>query len=86
MTRAGMTREAIGDAVRVVLATAFDRPVGPGEEVKRLDEPTWDSVKHIDILFMLEEELGITFDESEIPALDSVGAITDRAAVHLGVR
>ncbi len=80
-----MTRETIDDAVRGVLATALNRPVGPGDEVKRLDEATWDSVKHIDILFMLEEELGITFDESEIPALDSVSAIVDRASAHLPV-
>lgn len=80
-----MTREAIDDTVRGVLATAFNRPVGPGDELRRPDEAGWDSVKHIDILFMLEEELGITFDEAEIPALDSVGAIVDRASAHLGV-
>lgn len=80
-----MTRETIDDTVRGILATAFNRPVGPGDDMRRADEAAWDSVKHIDILFMLEEELGITFDETEIPALDSVRAIVDHAAAHLAV-
>lgn len=79
-----MTRDAIDDTVRGVLAAALNRPVNPDDEVRRADQADWDSVKHIDILFMLEEELGLTFDEADIPELDSVGAIVDRAAARLG--
>lgn len=31
--------------------------------------PHWDSLKHLDILFALEEEFGVTFDPEEIHLL-----------------
>ncbi len=79
------TRAQLDATVRDVLGVALDRPVGPSERVTRSTEPAWDSVKHIEILFMLEEELGITFEEHELVGLDGLDEIVDRAAAHLGV-
>ena len=81
-----MTRAQIDASVREVLGAAFDRFVAPGEDVNPLTEPRWDSVKHIEILFMLEEALGMTFPEEELLELKSAHTITDRAAAHLGAR
>jgi acyl carrier protein len=80
-----MTREQIDATVREVLGTAFERPIPPGEDLSPLTEARWDSVKHIDILFMLEEALGITFAEEELSELKSARSLVDRAAAHLGV-
>jgi acyl carrier protein len=79
------TRAQVEATVRGVLSDAFERPVAPGEDVSALTEPSWDSVKHIEILFMLEEALGITFPEHELPELKSAVMIVERAAAHLGV-
>ena len=79
------TRAEVDASVRDVLQTALERPVPPGAPVSRANEARWDSVRHIEILFMLEDALGITFDEAELGALDSVDAIVERAAAHLGV-
>lgn len=81
-----MTRAQVDDAVRDVLSAAFERPVAPGEEVSRDTEAAWDSVKHIEVLFMLEEALGVTFPAEELPELTSARAIAERAAAHLGAR
>lgn len=35
----------------------------------------WDSLKHIEIVFALEDEFGIEFDEECIPNLDCVRSI-----------
>jgi len=80
-----MTRAQVDATVRDVLQTALERPVPPGENVSRAGEARWDSVRHIEILFMLEDALGITFEEDELAGLDSVNAIVERAAARLGV-
>lgn len=81
-----MTRAEIDASVREVLGAVFKRTVAADEDVSPLTEPRWDSVKHIEILFMLEEALGITFPAEELLELKSADAITDRAAAHLGAR
>ena len=78
-----MTHSEIEDSVRTVLQTALGRTILPGEEVQRGQEERWDSVRHIEVLFMIEEELGVAFDAEEIAALDSMTAIVDLAERHL---
>ncbi len=38
----------------------------------------WDSLKHIEIVFALEDEMGIRFAEEELAELDSVSDIVER--------
>jgi acyl carrier protein len=78
-----MTRPDIESTVRGVLETALGRDIAPEENVVREQEAGWDSVKHIEVLFMIEEELGITFEPEEMAELDGLRAIVDRAAAHL---
>jgi acyl carrier protein len=42
-----------------------------GERPARADGPAWDSLKHMQIVFAVEEKFGIQFTEAEIPRLDS---------------
>ena len=41
----------------------------------RLTVSEWDSLKHIEIIFALEDELGIQFNEEEIAQLNDVTKI-----------
>ena len=79
------TRAQVDATVREVLSVALGRPVLPSERLTRETEPKWDSVKHIEFLFMIEEALGITFDQGELAGLDDVDRIVERAASRLGV-
>lgn len=63
------------DTVRDVLSVALGRPIGPEEVPRRAEERDWDSLKHIEIVFMLEGELGVTFGPDEMAALDGLDAI-----------
>ena len=47
-------------------------------DTSRENTPQWDSLKHIEIVFALEDELGIEFSEEEMASLDSVAKIVDR--------
>ena len=44
-------------------------------ELRRSDIGEWDSLKHVEIVFALEDEFGVQFDESEFAAMDSPAAI-----------
>ena len=59
------------------------RPSSPSVDVLRRDTREWDSLKHMEIVFALEDRFGVTFDEAEFPALDSCAAIAAAVRRHL---
>ena len=46
-------------------------------ESSRQSVPIWDSLKHIEVIFALEDELGIQFSEEELSAMGSVSQIVE---------
>lgn len=72
-----MDRMQIEYAVLTVLSTVLKRPFNNGVDITRQNTPSWDSLKHIEILFALEEELNVVFEENELAELDSVNKIVD---------
>jgi acyl carrier protein len=49
----------------------------------RADVPQWDSLKHMEIVFALEDRYGVQFDESEFQRLDTPVAIAAALRRHL---
>jgi acyl carrier protein len=47
------------------------------------DDPDWDSLRHVELVFALEDTLGIRFDENEIPTLLSLETIADSVIRHM---
>lgn len=78
-----MTRSEVETTVRSILESALARPIQPGEDVRRIREAGWDSIKHIEVLFMIEEEFGVTFLPDEIAALDSMNGIVERTVARV---
>ena len=60
-----------------IVAQALKQPVT--RDTTRESTAAWDSLKHIELVFAIEDELQIRFDEDELEALDSVQAFVDRA-------
>jgi acyl carrier protein len=56
-----------------VLSTVLGHPVTAA--AARATESGWDSLKHIQIVFAVEEKFSVQFKEEEIPALDSLAKI-----------
>jgi acyl carrier protein len=64
-------RDRITKAINVALGKNF----ASDAEVVRKNEPAWDSLKHVELIFMLEDEFGVEFDEDTMAKLDSTTAI-----------
>lgn len=79
-----MTRSQIRMAVVDLLSISVGRQIALTESVTRDSEPTWDSLKHVELIFMLEERFGVQFTEEEMAALRSsdeiVQAIEEKSA------
>lgn len=59
---------------------------GRNENLLRAEVPEWDSLKHMELVFVLEDEFGVRFDEAEFAALVSPAAIAVSIARHLATR
>lgn len=69
--------------VRALLRTILGIAAKQDAELRRADLDAWDSLKHMEIVFALEDRYGVCFDESEFPALDTSAAITAALRRHL---
>lgn len=58
-----------------VLSLVLGHPVPP--TITRASEPAWDSLKHMQIVFAVEERFDRQFTEREIPELDSLSRFAD---------
>ncbi len=74
-----MTRADLDSSVRQVVGTALGRPV-PADEA--LSDPRWDSLKHVEILFAVEDAFDVRFSEEEMSALESLEALVDAIERH----
>ena len=72
-----MNRQEIEAAVMSVLTTVLRCEIR--RESSRKDYHQWDSLKHIEVIFAIEDELNIRFSEDILARLDSVQSIVDSA-------
>lgn len=66
-----MTREQIRKGLADLLSLTLGRKVCAEDSVKRESEPGWDSLKHVELILMVEENFGIQFTEEEMATLRS---------------
>jgi acyl carrier protein len=72
-----MDRQQIQTVVLTVLSTALKCEVD--ETASRETVPHWDSLKQIEVIFAIEDELNIQFPEEIMPELNSVVQIVNAA-------
>ncbi len=77
-----MTRADLDSSVRQVVGTALGRPVPGDEPLSRTSDARWDSLKHVEILFALEDAFDVRFSEDEMSALESLDALVDAIERH----
>ena len=75
------------DDVRIrvhdVLSLVLHLPDSGPTRVARAETPGWDSLSHVEIIYAVEESLGVTFTGEELAALDSSTAIVEAVERHL---
>jgi acyl carrier protein len=64
------TRERVEAIVREVLA---EDGAELADATPRSEVPGWDSLAHVNIMFALEEELGVRFGEDELAGVTTFG-------------
>lgn len=75
-----MNRQQIEAVVISVLVAVLKCEIT--KESSRKNTPKWDSLKHIQVIFTVEDELGLRFLEETLAGLDSVDSIV-KAALEL---
>jgi acyl carrier protein len=75
-----MGTKEIKKKVLFVIATILNQKFDLDSEIEAEKFPEWNSLKHIEIIFALEDEFGIQFSEEELATLGSLSTIID--AIH----
>lgn len=70
--------------VREVAALVLGRAIAPGEAVSRATEEAWDSLKHVELLFAVEDATGVRFEQDELAELNDVDSIVTSVQRHRG--
>jgi acyl carrier protein len=69
------------NAVRVKLAEIFSavlkRPIGPEDTVNRDGDKDWDSLRHVELVFVIEDAFGVTFPPEIAERLASLDAFAE---------
>lgn len=68
----------IRQRVEQILTILFCKEIQDLDNFSMESEPLWDSMKHIEVIMTLEEELGISFPPEQIPLLTSASEIIAR--------
>ncbi len=71
-----MIRDALAEIVD-------DRRLELSEASNAEDVPDWDSINHVKLIIVLEEELGIRFEADEIAEIQNVGQLIDAVQKRL---
>lgn len=71
-----MNRQEIEKVVLASLGSVMKCEVD--HDSSRENTMAWDSLKHIEVIFLVEEELEVQFSEDELEELNSVSAIVEK--------
>ena len=63
------------DTILQIMETLLNKKISLNEDVSMENCSDWDSMKHIEIILSIEEELGVSFEPEDIPSLTSVSKI-----------
>ena len=70
-----MSRGEIEQGLIEICSAVLEHPVTA--DLARGDDAGWDSLRHMQIIFGVEEKFGLQFAEDEIFRLDSVARLVD---------
>jgi acyl carrier protein len=79
MDDCGDGQDRLEVTVRETLGVVLGRHIAADDPVCRDRQPDWDSLKHIELVFALEDALGVRFEADEIGDLTDVASIVERA-------
>lgn len=73
-----MTREEVYEKLKEVFIDVFDdEEIVISDETVSADVEGWDSLTHITLIGVIEDEFGVKFDMDELPKMKNIGVIVD---------
>lgn len=73
-----MQRQEIEQIVCQVLSDVLQIEIKPGETIDRDNLSEWNSLKHMELLFSIEEKFDIQFTQEELAQINSLDQIVTR--------
>jgi acyl carrier protein len=64
--------------IQKTFSTVFGPHVPFRAELRRVDEPRWTSLKHVELIIALEQEFGVRFDGADATDMISIPVVTER--------
>lgn len=79
-----MTEQDTRATVKEVMELVFNQSFDDGDPIARSETPAWDSLKHVEMVFAVEDACAVQFTRDELENFDSldsvVGAVETRRA------
>ncbi|KAA2233444.1 acyl carrier protein [Salinarimonas soli] len=73
------------ETVHEVFRTVFnDDDIVLSDDYSAADRSDWDSIAHLNLMFALEQSLGVTFSGNEFMSLSNVGELRQLLRAKLG--
>ncbi len=72
-----VARAEVRATIANIIRTMLKRDIADDENVIRGDEPKWDSLMHVEMLFVIEDGCNVVFSPESSEKLDSLDAIVD---------
>lgn len=73
-----MQRQEIEQIVCQILSDVLQIEIKPGETIDRDNLSEWNSLKHMELLFSIEEKFDIQFTQEELAQINSLDQIVTR--------
>ncbi len=77
-----MQRQEIETIVCQILSNVLQMEINPGEVIGRENISEWDSLKHMELLFSIEEKFDMQFTEEELAQMNSLEQIVTRLEIN----
>jgi acyl carrier protein len=74
-----MKHNEIEQIVCEVFSIVLGLKVNPGDIIERKSVSQWDSLKHVELIFVIEEKVNVRFSPSDLANLDSLTKIIAKA-------
>ena len=74
----------IARQVRELLGLILNRSIGEQENPSRDTEPAWDSLKHVELMFLLEDTFGVRFRDHDLRDLHDCQGVVRAIEMLLG--
>ncbi len=79
-----MNKNKISEKLANILSTVFEKTILTGDNFSMESGDEWTSLKHIELIVMLEEEFEISFEPEMIPELTSQQKLLEYIEKKLG--